>query len=955
MEFKICKKCERVELYSAFCSKCNNSLTIVEENYFIGKIFGKYILKSAISSGGMGIIYKASHITLNKIAAVKILIPEIANPEFLKRFEREAQVLAELKHPNIVEIYDFDLSSYELPFFVMEFLEGSNLREEIKKFPMGIPYDLFCKYIHQICSALNYAHSKGIVHRDLKPENIFIQKIAEEEIIKVLDFGIAKILVDTEVSNQLTLTGSIIGTPYYIAPEQIAGKNIGPHTDQYSLALIVAEMLTGKPVREGKSFSEIITKEMHESVKIENILMQKLPKNIASAINRATQPDTNLRFNKIYEFEKELVSAKTSSEYTTIDIKIPISKKRNLKIIAIFSILSFLISLILFINYSSKRIRPINIQQFSLPSDADSLLGYTNEYLIVKGLETLYALDVHNLKSQPIKLYFKKDETFLSFLSDSSILFLNNNSLWKRYYYFEEKLFSQDKLILKELPKFNEIGFSISGDSFFIENDANIEAYTIKEEVATNIFEFKKNGSKPLQIAISDKYIVLVFKDNLKVFDLSQNKNILNESIPIGTASVILSDLANMLFIGGWYDEVIIFDLKSKQKKTIASPGKTFSIQYLPDNPTLLISKLEKFIIWDLNNDKEILKIEKKGSLFRNATLGLNGIYVYDESKKHLFLIPYRSFKEKKILEISELPIWALSFNKFYNKIFCGGEDGIIYEINIQDNKIIPYKLHTQGITSIISEKDYLVSSSDDKTIAVWKLPEMKLLYRSQSHNYLINSLYLPPTNGIIWSSSSDGSIKKLNLPSLQEIEVIKIGDYSFHSFWVNKEENFLIAGTWNNRFIFIKKIKGKWQVEKEIPVNSKGIYSNAYLPNINIIVFIGIQPSSIFIYDLKYNNFMVVKYIDLNLSWIQKISSTEAIGSADNSLIYFKFERKGKKIICNIKISINSNLKIPDTSEYLQKESLFLNANSNGEIIFSSFEDLFKGKTFTLEINSSK
>jgi len=953
MEFKICKNCERVELYSAFCSKCNNSVSIAEDNYFIGKVFGKYILKSKISSGGMGIIYRGSHITLNKIAAIKILIPEIANPEFLKRFEREAQLLAELKHPNIVEIYDFDISSYELPFFVMEFLEGNNLREEIAKFPMGMPYDLFCKYIHQICSALNYAHSKGIIHRDIKPENIFIQKIAEEEVIKILDFGIAKILVDTDVPTQLTLTGSIMGTPYYIAPEQIVGKNIGPHTDQYSLALIAAEMLTGKPVREGKSFSEIITKEINEPIKIENMLTKKLPENIASAIKKATQPDINLRFNNLQEFEKELVSIRTSSEFTTIDIKIPVSKKRNLKIIAILSILAFLISLILFTNYLPKRIRPINIQEFSLPSDADSLLGYINEYLIVKGLETLYALKINNSKAEPVKIYFKKDEIFISLLSDSSILFLEDNTLKKRYYFFEEKLSSKDELLLKGLPKFNQIGFSVSGNSFFIENDVNIEAYTIKEQAAIKLFEFKKNGLKPIKIIISDKYIALLFKDNLKVYDLLQKKNLLNESIPVGTASIIISDLANMLFMGGWYDEIIIYDLKSKQKKTMAFPGKTFSIQYLPDNPTLLISKLEKFIIWDLNKDKEILKIEKKGSLFNSAILGINGIYVLDKSNNHIFLVPYNSFKEKKIFKVSELPIWALAFNKFYNKVFCGGEDGTIYEIDIHNDKIIPYKLHTQGVTSIISEKDYLISSSDDKTIALWKLPEMQLLYRSQSHNYLINSLYLPSTNGIIWSSSSDGSIKKLNLPSLQEIEVIKIGDYSFHSFWVNQEENFIIAGTWNKRFVFIRKIKGQWQVEKEIPVNSQGIYSNVYLPDINIIIFIGAYPSSMFIYDLKYNNFIKVKYIDLNLIWIQKISSTEAIASADNSLIYFNFERKGGKIICKVKISINSNLKIPLTSEYLPKESLFLNGNDYGEIIFSSFKELFKGKTYILEINN--
>jgi WD40 repeat protein len=752
---------------------------------------------------------------------------------------------------------------------------------------------------------------------------------------------------------QRTLTGSILGPPYYLSPEQINGDNIGTHTDQYALALIAAEMLTGKTIRAGKTFNQIITSDIYEPITINHIEKKDLPKNIINALNKATQPNISSRFKNISELENELLAHQTptSLNIPTINVSIPTHKKKSSKIIAIVLILILLASITLLVKSFYKKNGNIEMQEYKLPPDINFLLGYSQNFLIAKGLENLYAIDINNLQNEPFKLYFKNDEIFISFLPNSDLLFAKNNSLWIRHYFLEQNITFEDELFLKELPKYKQIAFSPSAELLAIENETSVEAYRIKNQNLIKIFEFRKPDLQLIKLTISDKYLALIFKNNLKVFDLQQREKILDELIPMGTTCIQVLDLAHIVLIAGWYDEIFIFDLISKNKKSVSFPGQTFFIQYLPDNPTLLISKLEKFIIWDLNKNKEKFILERKGAFFESAILGLNGIYVYEKSTKHLIIIQYNSYKEIKNIKVSSLPIWALSYDKITNKAYAGGQDGILYEINIGTNEITQHKLHTQGITSIIAKDNLLITASDDKTIAVWKIPEMQILYRSQAHEYLINFLYLSPEGGKLWSSSSDGSIKMLNLPSLEKMQEIQIKNYSLQAFWINKEQDFIIAGTWNHRLLYLKKINGNWQLEKEIPLESKVIYSVAYLPNVNLILIAGLIPNILYVYDLEKNYFTEIKETYLAINWIQAISPKEAIGAADNALIYFNFERNPESIIAKIKISINSSLKFPLISEYFKNKSLIITGNIYGEITVSSLYDTLNSIEYTVNI----
>lgn len=208
----------------------------------------RYHVTEIIGHGGMGAVYKATDTRLERIVAIKILPEEFAeNPAILSRFEREAKSLAALDHPNIVKIHDYGFSASGSPFFVMEFVRGHDIQSLRSQGKLDLLTAL--TMISQVCDAIDYAHRRKIIHRDIKPANIIVD---EHGRTKVADFGLAKLLeTDTRPHHQpdLTMTGQVMGTPAYMAPEQESGEPVDHRTDIYALGVMLYNLLTGVPPR----------------------------------------------------------------------------------------------------------------------------------------------------------------------------------------------------------------------------------------------------------------------------------------------------------------------------------------------------------------------------------------------------------------------------------------------------------------------------------------------------------------------------------------------------------------------------------------------------------------------------------------------------------------------------------------------------------------------------------
>jgi eukaryotic-like serine/threonine-protein kinase len=211
-----------------------------------GTMAGAYVLGRELASGGGGTVYEAKHKILGRRAAVKVLRRQLAaSPQMNARFVQEAVAVNMIKHPNIVDIFEFGELPDGRPFYVMELLEGIDLRSiltERGRFPPGEVLEI----LEPVCSALQAAHDHGIVHRDLKASNVFIGTSAGKRVVKLLDFGIAKLMRPDAGEGGLTVVGTRLGTSYTMAPEQVRGDSVDARTDIYALGVVLYHLVTGQ-------------------------------------------------------------------------------------------------------------------------------------------------------------------------------------------------------------------------------------------------------------------------------------------------------------------------------------------------------------------------------------------------------------------------------------------------------------------------------------------------------------------------------------------------------------------------------------------------------------------------------------------------------------------------------------------------------------------------------------
>jgi serine/threonine-protein kinase len=271
----------------------------------------KYYLEERLGEGGMGTVYRARHLLMDRPVAIKVLHPQFVEKEPARlRFQLEARAAVRLHHPNAVSVTDFGQTPDGLVYIVMELLKGHTLREILaKEAPLETARAI--SIMLQASDAVAAAHEAGIIHRDLKPSNILVTKSADApSVVKVLDFGIAKLAADTlegEDASELTLPGTPIGTPRYMSPEQHEGREITPATDVYSLGILLYEMLTGMAPFTGTSVVEIAIKHADDPPRAPREIVAAIPEDVERVVLHALEKEPEARPANAAEFHQELL------------------------------------------------------------------------------------------------------------------------------------------------------------------------------------------------------------------------------------------------------------------------------------------------------------------------------------------------------------------------------------------------------------------------------------------------------------------------------------------------------------------------------------------------------------------------------------------------------------------------------------------------------------------------
>jgi len=279
----------------------------------IGKtIGGKYVVRSVLGEGGMGTVFEAEHMTLGRSVAVKVLHPNQARKkDAVRRFHQEARAAGAIGHPNICEVYDLGTLDEGSPYLVMEKLVGETLADRIAA-EGGLPFDDVIDILVQVLSGLVAAHEKGIVHRDIKPENVFLTKrVGCPPVCKLLDFGVSKmispLLGGRDEDLDLTRTGMVMGTPYYMSPEQARGdRNLDARVDLYACGVILYEALTGRRPFTAANYNALLLQILGTSPRPARELRPALPGGFDAVIEKAMARSRDDRYRTANDFQRDL-------------------------------------------------------------------------------------------------------------------------------------------------------------------------------------------------------------------------------------------------------------------------------------------------------------------------------------------------------------------------------------------------------------------------------------------------------------------------------------------------------------------------------------------------------------------------------------------------------------------------------------------------------------------------
>lgn len=318
---KHCTVCDqRFDDSVSFCPKDGEVLE-EDSGSLVGKALdGQYHIEALLGKGGMGAVYRARHILLGDRVAIKVLPPEMrSNTEWLRRFQREGQAARRFRHPNAVTVYDLRTSGDGTIYLVMEYVEGNTLDVELKKHGRFTPAEAV-GVLSPIMSVLNAAHAMGVVHRDLKPENIMIGKASTggEPVVKLLDLGIAKLRevagAEKTGNTNLTIAGQMLGTPYYMSPEQWGelpddgNSEIDGRADIYSLGVVLYEIISGTRPFKGFTLAELRREHIQVMPPLLHEVVPDVSEGFSRVIARAIAKDRSQRQETAGELERELTS-----------------------------------------------------------------------------------------------------------------------------------------------------------------------------------------------------------------------------------------------------------------------------------------------------------------------------------------------------------------------------------------------------------------------------------------------------------------------------------------------------------------------------------------------------------------------------------------------------------------------------------------------------------------------
>lgn len=681
----------------------------------IGTTIERYKILSELGHGGMAVVYRATDTMLDRNVAVKMILTETTNRDktqkLLRRFNREAKTLAGLSHPNIVKVLDYG-EHENMPYIVMEYISGGALR---KKLGRPIPYAEAAAMLAPIAHALQHAHRKKIVHRDVKPENILINDSNQP---MLSDFGILK-FVDVEESQGLTGTGKIVGTPAYMSPEQIRGREVDGRADMYSLGIVFFEMVTGRKPFNANTPIELSMQHLHDPIPKAKQFVRDLPLEVDKIIAKSIAKDPEDRYPNMAAFAQALEKLSgTTARTTTAErraIKAAEEKQKAEKdrqgkkqgVRAISPRAFYLIAALILVLGISGFIFRQNIASLVAPATPTALPA-TPTIEPTRPPPSPTAAPRSTNTSEP-------ENTATPAATLSPKLLRTDNV--------------QQVVQINRMDGISVLQMDWIEDNNWLVNSGTNTVSFIDAKQAQVAQKVGLDGGIPLSMAIADQHVYILLNDSIKVIDIETFKVVKTISpISGGAISIAASPDGSLLALGISNNKTQLINPEDGSVvRNLKSNYGGWSVAFSPDSQYIISGTSQGILKWKTASG--IWQITNGGQ---------------DKTIKSL----------------------AFSHD---GKTIAGGGDGFIYFWNVEDGELTHTVEEDQyGVVSSLDfspDDSMLVSGSADGTVRIWEAGSATLLKELLGHSSPIFGISFSPDGENIASGANEGTIILWGLP----------------------------------------------------------------------------------------------------------------------------------------------------------------------------------------------
>ena len=681
-------------------------------NDLTGITIDRYKIIRELGRGGMAVVYRATDSMLDRNVAVKMILAEYTSPEksekILKRFNREAKSLASLSHPNIVKVLDY--GEYEsTPYLVMEFISGGALKAKMGR-PM--PYAEAAALLLPVARALQHAHQQKIVHRDVKPENILIND-ANQPMLS--DFGILK-LVDVEESHGLTGTGRIVGTPAYMSPEQIRGREVDGRTDMYSLGIVLFEMITGRKPYNANTPIELSMQHLHDPIPKAKQFIRDLPAEVDQVIAKAIAKNPEDRYPNMTVFAQALEKLSGTTVRTTTaerraikaaEEKLQAEKARaheKKPIRARMPVYGIAIAIIIIVlSISAALFRQNTAGDPGTPTARPTTLAPTRTKTPSTPSPT--APPTEPPTTEPTISIPTLSAALLQTRNISQVVEVNRK--------IKISVFEMDW---------------INGENGLVDGGTNAVLFINPQ--STDAVKVGLDGGVPISMSISNDHLYVLVSGSIKVIDIAAHKLIKTISpITGGAMSITAAPDGKLLALGISNNKTQLINAEDGSVvRNLKSNYGGWSVAFSPDSKYIVSGTSQGLLKWE------------------TAT----GIWQ-----------PISGGQEKIIKNL------VISHD---GKIVAGGGDGFIFFWDLETGELL--RQVDNGKFGIVNSLDFspddslLVTGTDDGIVRVWDVSSASVLKELTGHSGpAVGVCFSPDGQNIASGANNEGSIRIWGLP----------------------------------------------------------------------------------------------------------------------------------------------------------------------------------------------